>query len=363
MTPVGPGQRPVDGRRHRCRSRARGRSRSRAGATRTATWRHNAEIKIPAGIDIDLMFAEGAAFFDRAAAGVPPAVRADRATLGDAAHALANGALPPEARLAAGISPQVRCRPRRYPVARADHLLGDLSGVGRPDPRAVRQLVRVLPAVGGSDRTTRRPGSGRPGPSGPRPSGSRRSRGWASTSSTCRRSTRSATRSARARTTRSTRSRATRVRRGRSGRRRAATTRSTRSSAPSRTSSTSSARPARSAWRSRIDLALQASPDHPWVKEHPKWFSSPRRRLDRVRREPAEEVPGHLPDQLRQRSRGHLRRGAADREALDLVRRDRVPGRQPAHQAGELLGVPARRDPQDRPGRGVPVRGVHPAGR
>ncbi|TDW14230.1 maltotransferase domain-containing protein [Kribbella kalugense] len=80
------------------------------------TWRHNAEIKVPAGIDVDLMFAEGAAFFDRAAAGVPPAVRADRGTLSDAAHALANGALPPEARLAAGISPQVRAALGRYPV-------------------------------------------------------------------------------------------------------------------------------------------------------------------------------------------------------------------------------------------------------
>ncbi|GAA1570746.1 MULTISPECIES: alpha-1,4-glucan--maltose-1-phosphate maltosyltransferase [Kribbella] len=80
------------------------------------TWRHNAEIKVPAGLDVDLMFAEGAAFFDRAAAGVPPAVRADRSTLSDAAHALANGALPPEARLAAGISPQVRAALGRYPV-------------------------------------------------------------------------------------------------------------------------------------------------------------------------------------------------------------------------------------------------------
>jgi starch synthase (maltosyl-transferring) len=80
------------------------------------TWRHNAEIKVPAGIDVDLMFAEGAAFFDRAAAGVPPAVRADRSTLSDAAQALANGALPPEARLAAGISPQVRSALGRYPV-------------------------------------------------------------------------------------------------------------------------------------------------------------------------------------------------------------------------------------------------------
>ena len=80
------------------------------------TWRHNAEIKIPAGLDVDLMFAEGAAFFDRAAAGVPPAVRVDRSTLSDAAQALANPALPPEARLAAGISPQVRSALGRYPV-------------------------------------------------------------------------------------------------------------------------------------------------------------------------------------------------------------------------------------------------------
>ena len=61
------------------------------------TWRHNAEIKVPAGIDVDLMFAEGSAFFDRAAAGVPPAVKTDRAVLTDAAQALSNAELPAEA--------------------------------------------------------------------------------------------------------------------------------------------------------------------------------------------------------------------------------------------------------------------------
>ena len=50
-----------------------------------------------------------------------------------------------------------------------------------------------------------------------------------------------------------------------------------------------------------LDFALQCSPDHPWVDEHPEWFTEPRRRHDRLRREPAEEVPGHLPDQLRPR--------------------------------------------------------------
>src|SRR5689334_16794430 len=33
-----------------------------------ATWRHNAEIKIPAGIDVDLMFTEGALLLERLAA-------------------------------------------------------------------------------------------------------------------------------------------------------------------------------------------------------------------------------------------------------------------------------------------------------
>jgi starch synthase (maltosyl-transferring) len=80
------------------------------------TWRHNAEIKVPAGIDVDLMFAEGSAFFDRAAAGVPPAVKVDRAALTDAAQALSNAELPAEARLAAGLSAQVVSALGRYPV-------------------------------------------------------------------------------------------------------------------------------------------------------------------------------------------------------------------------------------------------------
>ena len=50
-----------------------------------------------------------------------------------------------------------------------------------------------------------------------------------------------------------------------------------------------------------LDLALQASPDHPWVTEHPEWFTTLPDGTIAVRREPAEEVPGHLPDQLRRR--------------------------------------------------------------
>ena len=88
----------------------------------------------------------------------------------------------------------------------------------------------------------------------------------------------------------------------------------------------------------------------------------PRRRHHRLRGEPAEEVPGHLPAQLRQRLRRPLRRGAPDRPAVDEPRGADLPRRQPAHQAGGVLGAAARGDPRERPRRALPGRGVHPPG-
>ena len=156
------------------------------------------------------------------------------------------------------------------------------------------------------------------------------------------------------------RGRATPARRGRSARPRAATTPSTPTWARWPTSTPSSRRAAELGLEVALDLALQTSPDHPWVTEHPEWFTTGRRH-DRVRGEPAEEVPGHLPAQLRQRSRGHLRRGAADRPALDGPRDQDLPGGQPAHQAAAVLGAAAGRDRPHRPGRDLPGRGLHPA--
>ena len=111
-----------------------------------------------------------------------------------------------------------------------------------------------------------------------------------------------------------------------------------------------------------LDLALQCSPDHPWVTATPGVVHDPCRRHHRLRREPAEEVPGHLPAELRQRLRGPLRRGPADRAVLDEPRREDLPGRQPAHQAGAVLGALLADIQLHRPGRAVPGRGVHPAG-
>ena len=47
-----------------------------------------------------------------------------------------------------------------------------------------------------------------------------------------------------------------------------------------------------------LDYALQCCPDHPWVRDHPGVVPAPARRLDPLRREPAEEVPGHPPDRV-----------------------------------------------------------------
>ena len=61
--------------------------------------------------------------------------------------------------------------------------------------------------------------------------------------------------------------------------------------------------------RARLRAAVRAGP--PVGRRAPGVVHRPPRRHDRLRGEPAEEVPGHLPGQLRQRPGGHLRRVAA----------------------------------------------------
>ena len=48
-----------------------------------------------------------------------------------------------------------------------------------------------------------------------------------------------------------------------------------------------------------LDVALQASPDHPWAQRAPGVVHHPSRRHHPLRREPAQEVPGYLPAQFR----------------------------------------------------------------
>jgi starch synthase (maltosyl-transferring) len=70
-----------------------------------ATWHHNAEVKIAAGVDVDLMLEEGALVLERAAKASRPAP--GRRALLDAAKALRDESRPVEARFAAAESPDV----------------------------------------------------------------------------------------------------------------------------------------------------------------------------------------------------------------------------------------------------------------
>lgn len=83
-----------------------------------ATWAHVAEIKVPAGIDVDLVLVEGvqvlSRVLDEIAAGTRPAQDGPRVRA--AIDALRNHALPPEARLAPAIAEDLREALTRRPL-------------------------------------------------------------------------------------------------------------------------------------------------------------------------------------------------------------------------------------------------------
>ena len=70
-----------------------------------ATWSHDAPVKVAADVDTELMLVEGALLFERAAKQIP--ARADRQVLTDAVTALRDTGRPVPARLAAGLTDAV----------------------------------------------------------------------------------------------------------------------------------------------------------------------------------------------------------------------------------------------------------------
>ena len=80
----------------------------------------------------------------------------------------------------------------------------------------------------------------------------------------------------------------------------------------------------------------------PLGADQPGMVHHPGGRQHRLRGEPAEEVPGHLPPQLRQRSRGPVQGNPAHRPALGQPRSEDLPRGQSAHQARVVLGMAHR---------------------
>jgi len=86
-----------------------------------ARWHHDAAIKVPLGQDVELMLSEGALVFERAARAIrqpPGAARpaAARATLNALARRLRDRGLPPWDRLAATETPEIADILARYPL-------------------------------------------------------------------------------------------------------------------------------------------------------------------------------------------------------------------------------------------------------
>ncbi|MFF4883430.1 alpha-1,4-glucan--maltose-1-phosphate maltosyltransferase [Streptomyces nigra] len=79
-----------------------------------ATWRHHAQIKIPAGIDTELVLEEGARLYERAADGVPEG--AGRTVVLRAAEALRDESRPAAWRLSAALTPEIDDVLGRYPL-------------------------------------------------------------------------------------------------------------------------------------------------------------------------------------------------------------------------------------------------------
>ncbi|MFI6881003.1 maltotransferase domain-containing protein [Streptomyces sp. NPDC050400] len=82
-----------------------------------STWRHAAGIKVPAGIDTELVLEEGASLYERAAAAIPEELPGQlRETVLQAAAALRDPARPAAARLAAALTPDVDEALSRHPL-------------------------------------------------------------------------------------------------------------------------------------------------------------------------------------------------------------------------------------------------------
>ena len=111
-----------------------------------AHWDHDAAIKIPRGQDVELMLAEGALLFERAARAIrqppgaarPAAARSDLLALG---RRLRDRSLPPWDRLAATRAPRIAAILDEYPLR--DHVtrFRTAAGAGGAAAGALRLLV------------------------------------------------------------------------------------------------------------------------------------------------------------------------------------------------------------------------------
>ena len=93
-----------------------------------------------------------------------------------------------------------------------------------------------------------------------------------------------------------------------------------------------------------LDVAIQASPDHPWAKEHPEWFTIRPDGTIKYAENPPKKYEDIYPINFQIADwRSALAGAAAGHPLLGRAGREDLPRRQPAHQTDRLLGVADRR--------------------
>ena len=232
-----------------------------------ATWEHAADLKIAAGVDAPLMREMGATLFDRAAAETARPV-AERRALSTAAATLRDASVDDTGALLVVRDPTIARFFAERPVQSLVTVGEDRELLVERELRRRRRVVRILPALRGRptaegrlDQQRHLPHRGRSA-SPPSPT-------WGSTSSTCRPSTRSASepqgpqQHAHRRPRRPGLALGDRRGGGRS-RRDPPRPRNAR-----RLPRVRARRAATKGLEVALDLALQASPDHPWVTSIP----------------------------------------------------------------------------------------------
>ena len=112
-----------------------------------------------------------------------------------------------------------------------------------------------------------------------------------------------------------------------------------------------------------LDFAIQTSPDHPWLREHPEWFHRrPDGTLKYAENPPKRYQDIHNVDWDTSEREALWNALQGRRPRLVRPRHPRLPGRQPPHEADAVLGVADRRGACRLPGGDLPGRGVHAPG-
>jgi len=111
-----------------------------------------------------------------------------------------------------------------------------------------------------------------------------------------------------------------------------------------------------------MDLALQCAPDHPWVTEHPEWFTTRADGQIAYAENPPKKYQDIYPVNFDNDPAGIRAEVLRVVAALGTPGHQDLPGGQPAHKPMDFWYWLIWRVKGGGPGRAVPGRGVHPAG-